>query len=139
MYVPPGTEMFHFPGFAPLRVTGHDSCWVAPFGHPRIKACVRLPTAFRRLLRPSSPLCAKASTVCPCLLAIVLALLVSTTLLLILTRALSIFFLFFISVLAQRCLFAAKNRLCCNKLLVWFGQRNSHANTIKRNLCRCCS
>ena len=37
---------------------------VAPFGHLRIIACCQLPEAFRRLLRPSSPLTAKASTVC---------------------------------------------------------------------------
>ena len=70
--LPPGTEMFHFPGLAPLRVMGHDSHWVSPFGHPRIKACFLLPAAFRRLLRPSSPLCAKASTVCPLQLAVLL-------------------------------------------------------------------
>jgi hypothetical protein len=46
--LPVGTEMFHFPTFPPLtlcvqvRVTGHDSSWVSPFGHPRINA--RLPT-----------------------------------------------------------------------------------------------
>ena len=38
--------------------------WVSPFGHRRIKACCQLPDAFRRLPRPSSPLTAKASTVC---------------------------------------------------------------------------
>ena len=70
--LPPGTEMFHFPGLAPLRVMGHYSHWVSPFGHPRIKACFLLPAAFRRLLRPSSPLCAKASTVCPLQLAVLL-------------------------------------------------------------------
>lgn len=36
---------------------------VAPFGYPRIVACLRLPEAFRRLLRPSSALYAKTSTV----------------------------------------------------------------------------
>ena len=36
---------------------------VSPFGYPRIVACVRLPEAFRRLLRPSSALYAKTSTV----------------------------------------------------------------------------
>ena len=41
--------------------------WVAPFGHPRIKACSRLPVAFRSVPRPSSPLSAKASTRCPSL------------------------------------------------------------------------
>jgi hypothetical protein len=40
--------MFHFPTFPPTalcvqaEVTGHDSSWVSPFGHPRITA--RLPT-----------------------------------------------------------------------------------------------
>ena len=65
MSLPPGTEMFHFPGFAPFRVTGHDSSRVSPFGNPRIKARFLLPAAYRRLLRPSSPLCAKASAMCP--------------------------------------------------------------------------
>jgi hypothetical protein len=46
--LPVGTEMFHFPTFPPhtlcvqMWVTGHDSSWVSPFGHPRITA--RLPT-----------------------------------------------------------------------------------------------
>ena len=46
--LPTGTEMFHFPAFPPhtlyiqVQVTGHDSSWVPPFGHPRINA--RLPT-----------------------------------------------------------------------------------------------
>ena len=46
--LPVGTEMFHFPTFPPTalcvqaEVTGHDSSWVPPFGHPRITA--RLPT-----------------------------------------------------------------------------------------------
>jgi hypothetical protein len=39
--------------------------WVAPFGDSRIKACSRLPVTFRNVLRPSSPLSAKASTRCP--------------------------------------------------------------------------
>ena len=39
--------------------------WVAPFGYPRIKACSRLPMAFRSVPRPSSPPGAKASTECP--------------------------------------------------------------------------
>ena len=37
---------------------------VSPFGHPRIKACSQLPTAFRSVPRPSSPLDTKASTKC---------------------------------------------------------------------------
>jgi hypothetical protein len=41
--IPGGTEMVHFPPFAPTflliqkGVTGHDSCRVSPFGHPRLK------------------------------------------------------------------------------------------------------
>ena len=38
--------------------------WVSPFRHLRINACCQLPGAFRRLPRLSSPLTAKASTVC---------------------------------------------------------------------------
>jgi len=46
---PVGTEMFHFPTFPPhtlyiqARVTRHDSCWVSPFGHPRITARLTAP------------------------------------------------------------------------------------------------
>jgi hypothetical protein len=47
--LPPGTEMFQFPGF-PLPalcvqtgVTRHDPCRVSPFGHPRIKARLAAP------------------------------------------------------------------------------------------------
>ena len=42
--LPVGTEMFHFPTFPPnalcvqATVTGHNSSWVSPFGHPRITA-----------------------------------------------------------------------------------------------------
>jgi hypothetical protein len=38
---------------------------VAPFGDLRVKACLRLTGAYRSLPRPSSPACAKASTVRP--------------------------------------------------------------------------
>ena len=38
---------------------------VSPFGYPWIKACSRLPMAFRSVPRPSSPPGAKASTECP--------------------------------------------------------------------------
>ena len=38
---------------------------VAPFGNLRVKACLRLTGAYRSLPRPSSPSCAKASTVRP--------------------------------------------------------------------------
>ena len=64
---PRGTEIFQFSRFA-LRTyvfsTQYPCGWVSPFGHRRINACCQLPDAFRRLPRPSSPLTAKASTVC---------------------------------------------------------------------------
>ena len=47
--LPVGTEMFHFPTFPPTalcvqaEVTGHDSSWVSPFGHPRITARLAAP------------------------------------------------------------------------------------------------
>ena len=69
--LPQGTEMVHFPWLASPRLcvhlgmTEHDPRRVPPFGHPRIKACLQLPEAYRSLPRPSSPLCAKASTVHP--------------------------------------------------------------------------
>ena len=68
---PPGTEMFQFPGLPPnalwiqALVAGHDPCWVPPFGHPRIEGRLRLPGAYRRLPRPSSASCAKASAARP--------------------------------------------------------------------------
>src|SRR5207245_5894377 len=65
--LPPGTEMFQFPGFASLlrEMTDLAAGRVSPFGHPGITACVQLPQAYRSLPRPSSPPCAKASTVRP--------------------------------------------------------------------------
>lgn len=42
--------------------------WVAPFGNLRIKGSSRLPVAYRSVVRPSSPLSAKASTKYPLLL-----------------------------------------------------------------------
>ena len=39
--------------------------WVFPLGDPRIIACLRLPEAYRNLLRPSSPLGTKAFTISP--------------------------------------------------------------------------
>ena len=80
MSFPPGTEMFQFPGFAScdLCVQSQDTWlaspliadreqrqsfrWVAPLGDLWIKAYSRLPKAYRRVSRPSSPLAAKAST-----------------------------------------------------------------------------
>ena len=38
---------------------------VAPLGDLRINGCSPLPTAYRSVPRPSSPLVAKASTKCP--------------------------------------------------------------------------
>src|SRR5690348_9525625 len=59
--------MFQFPGFAsPLREMADLAARrVAPFGNPGITACLQLPQAYRSLPRPSSPPCAKASTVRP--------------------------------------------------------------------------
>ena len=64
--LPPGTEMFQFPGFASLRreMTAIAGGRVAPFGHLGITACVPLPRASRSLPRPSSPPCAQASPTC---------------------------------------------------------------------------
>jgi hypothetical protein len=45
-------------------MTGVAAGRVSPFGHPGITAHVQLPQAYRSLSRPSSPLDAKASTVC---------------------------------------------------------------------------
>ena len=39
--------------------------WVSPFGNHGIKGCSRLPRAYRRVPRPSSPLTAKTSPGCP--------------------------------------------------------------------------
>src|SRR5690606_38492899 len=61
---PPGTEMFQFPGLASFRMTRLASGRVSPFGPHEITARVQLPQAYRSLPRPSSPLDAKASTVC---------------------------------------------------------------------------
>ena len=47
-----------------IQITIPPKRWVAPFGNPRIKACSQLPMAYRSVPRPSSPVCAKASTRC---------------------------------------------------------------------------
>jgi hypothetical protein len=66
---PPATEMFQFAGFAShgYRLTVRSRFWrgVAPFGHPRLTGRSPLPSAFRSVPRPSSPLGTKASTRCP--------------------------------------------------------------------------
>jgi hypothetical protein len=63
--LPPGTEMFQFPGFAlaPERASGCGMTRnrVSPFGHPGLTGRVLLPPAYRSLPRPSSPPCAQAS------------------------------------------------------------------------------
>src|SRR2546425_1263464 len=59
---------FSSPGSLPslaLRMTDLAAGRVAPFGDPGITACLQLPQAYRSLPRPSSPPCAKASTVRP--------------------------------------------------------------------------
>ena len=69
--LPAGTEMVHFPALPShslciqTGVRRHNSPWVSPFGHPRIKARLQLPEAFRSLPRPSSTSSAKAFTVRP--------------------------------------------------------------------------
>ncbi len=68
---PPGTQMFHFPGFlshglcVPPWMTQLFLCRVSPFGYLRIFAPLQLPAAFRRSVRPSSAPGGKASSVCP--------------------------------------------------------------------------
>jgi hypothetical protein len=59
--LPPGTEMFHFPGsrfvhlWIQCTMIPYDRDQVSPFGFPRIIACSQLPVDFRSLPRPSSP------------------------------------------------------------------------------------
>ena len=68
---PPGTEMVHFPGLSSPGlciqpgILRYEPEWVAPFGNPRVKACLRLTEAYRSLPRPSSTPGAKAFTVRP--------------------------------------------------------------------------
>ena len=50
---PSATEMFQFTELSTFRSAGHP-CSVARFGDLRIKACSRLPAAFRSCPRPSS-------------------------------------------------------------------------------------
>ena len=54
------TSLFEHQGTRPWS-SGYRR-WVSPFGNPRIKASSQLPTAYRSVARPSSPLSAKAST-----------------------------------------------------------------------------
>jgi hypothetical protein len=48
-----------------IQITMTHKGRVSPFGNLRIKACSQLPEAYRNVLRPSSPLSAKAFTRCP--------------------------------------------------------------------------
>ncbi len=58
------TKMFQFARFARANLCIQLAViWVAPFGYLRISACFQLPGAFRRSLRPSSPLRAKGFTI----------------------------------------------------------------------------
>ena len=43
----------------------HNHSWVPPFGNLRVVAYLQLTVAYRSSSRPSSPVCAKASTVRP--------------------------------------------------------------------------
>ena len=45
-----------------IQITMTQKGRVSPFGNLRIKVCSQLPEAYRNVLRPSSPLNAKAST-----------------------------------------------------------------------------
>ena len=63
---PAGTEMVQFPALALL--SEYQPMTAGGFPHSDIPGSSRacpLPEAFRRLLRPSSPPAAKASTMCP--------------------------------------------------------------------------
>ena len=68
---PAGTEMVPFPALPSHSLCIQPWIWrhnppgVSPFGHPRIKAYLRLPEAYRSLSRPSSTSSAKAFTVRP--------------------------------------------------------------------------
>ena len=67
--LPQGTKMFQFPWFASAYADSMSStCWVVPFGNPRIRGHLHLPAAYRSLSRPSSLVRAKASSVRPFLL-----------------------------------------------------------------------
>jgi hypothetical protein len=66
--IPPVTEMFQFTGFASVTyVFSHGYRLSGGFPHSEIFGSMhicRLPEAYRRLPRPSSPSVAKASTMC---------------------------------------------------------------------------
>ena len=47
------------------RSKDNQDRWVSPFGNLWVKGCSHLTKAYRSVPRPSSPVCAKASTNCP--------------------------------------------------------------------------
>ena len=57
---------------SPLQIADNRSatCWVVPFGNPRINGYLLLNAAYRSLSRPSSPVRAKASAIRPLLLSL---------------------------------------------------------------------
>ena len=61
---------FSSPGSPPVLLRDNISSryWVVPFGNLRINSYLRIPAAYRSLLRPSSPLRAKAFPIRPYLL-----------------------------------------------------------------------
>jgi hypothetical protein len=68
--LPPGTEMFQFPGFTSMNLWIQFIVYivdvrVSPFGNLRITGYLRLPEAYRSLSRPSSAPDAKAFTMRP--------------------------------------------------------------------------
>jgi hypothetical protein len=60
--IPPLTTRSRGARVATCASNSRGRKWVSPFGNPRIKACSQLPTAYRSVPRPSSPLSTKAST-----------------------------------------------------------------------------
>ena len=62
---PAPTQMFQFSAFASFTDTIPSVQWVSPFGNLGINSYLPIPLAYRSLSRPSSPLRAKASPVCP--------------------------------------------------------------------------
>ena len=67
---PPGTEMFYFPGFAPSSLTEEDMTTLLAMGcpirtSPDQSSLDSSPTLIAVTPRPSSPFCAKASTIRP--------------------------------------------------------------------------
>ena len=71
IYTPPGTEMFHFPGYHAKRSILFNrrrravARRISPFRNLGIKVCLPLPQAYRSLPRLSSSCNAKASSVRP--------------------------------------------------------------------------